>query len=149
VKGIEPSFHPWQGCVIATIRHSPSPATTERAPAGRPASPHDEVQRILLLPQPKITGNKMCRGGESNTRHEALQATALPLSYRGATFLRILILKEISASASGGHPYFCFACPPKAGTLACCQIGIWTNKVWALRESNPRPTRCKRVALTN
>lgn len=54
-SGIEPPSRPWQGRVIATI------------------------------PRPQCCNNyiTMCRGGELNTRPIALQANALPLSYRG------------------------------------------------------------------
>ena len=55
----------------------------ERASGIEP--PSNRWQRLIIATI-RRPHSLLCRESESNTRHEALQATALPLSYRGVYF---------------------------------------------------------------
>ena len=46
-------------------------------------TPYDLVAERGEATSPDLSFPNWCRGGESNTRHDALQASALPLSYHG------------------------------------------------------------------
>ena len=72
---------------------------------------HENEQRVLLC-------LFICRGRESDPRHEALQATALPLSYRGG------ILKNITEVLFLGNRLHIYKNPSMCGIFVAFQLPV-------------------------